>query len=171
MAAAALGTGMAGTLPALCDSSGRGGEASLSGMSEFIRSVYQDYLGVRVDLASGTFVLQPKLPAPLSLVQFTVYAGSVPVEVEYRKGNANTRLYLNAPGLPAELKVSLIWMMDNGDAWRGSFRLGGEVPVAIVLGDDDAVMYQGDSRGELEGKRKLKGFSRKSESSDLAPVR
>ena len=170
MAAAALGTGMAGTLPALFDSSGRGGDASLSGMSEFIRSVYQDYLGVRVDLASGTFVLQPKLPAPLSVVQFTVFAGSVPVEVEYRKGSGNTRLYLNAPGLTGELKVSLIWMMDNGDAWRASFRLGGEVPVAIVLGDDDAVMYQGDSRGELEGKKKLKGFSRRSEASDMVPA-
>ncbi len=170
MASAALAKGMAGTLPALLDSSGRGGDASLCGMSEFIRSVYQDYLGVRVDLASGTFTLQPKLPAQLSVVQFTVYAGSVPVEVEYRKGSENTRLYLNAPGLPRELKVSLIWMMDNGDAWRGSFRLGGEVPVAIVLGDDDAVIYQGDSRGELEGKRKLRGFSRKSESSDLSPA-
>jgi hypothetical protein len=170
MARAALERGMAGTLPAIIDPPGTGPQASLTGMSEFIRSVYQDYLGVRVDLASGTFVLQPRLPASLSEVQFTVYAGSSPIEVEYMKGNESTRLYLNAPGLPRELKVSLLWGMENGDAWRGSFRLGGEVPVAIVLGNDDAVIYQGESRSELEGKRKLKGFSRKSEALDITPA-
>jgi len=167
MARSALVDGMAGTLPVIIDPPRTGAEASLTGMSEFIRSVYQDYLGVRVDLASGAFVLQPRLPASLSEVQFTVYAGSSPIEVEYKKGSESTRLYLNAPGLPGELKVSLLWGMDNGDAWRGSFRLGGEVPVAILLGSDDAVIYQGDSRGEIEGKRKLKGFSRKSEALDI----
>jgi hypothetical protein len=104
------------------------------------------------------------------MVQFTVYAGSFPIEVEYRKTSENTRLHLNAPTLPKEMRVNLLWMMENGDAWRGSFRLRGGAPVAIVLGDDDAVLYEGDSRGELEGKRKLKGFSQKKEAGDLSPA-
>jgi hypothetical protein len=137
-------------------------------MAEFVRSMYQDYFGVRVDMAAGTVVLQPKLPASLSLVQYTIYAGGSPVEVEYRKGKDNTRLSMSAPALPKEMRVNLLWMMDNGDAWRGSFRLKEGTPVAIVLGDDDAVIYQGDSRGELEGKRKLKHFSQKGEASDIS---
>jgi hypothetical protein len=170
MARMALGSGMAGTLPAIMDPSPAGQTASLTGMSEFIRSIYQDYLGIRVDMAAGTFVLQPKLPASLSLVQFTVFAGSSPIDVEYRKSSENTRLYLNAPVLPKEMRVNLLWMMDKGDAWRGSFHMRGGRPIAIVLGDDDAVIYQGDSRGEFEGKRKLKGFSRRTEASDLSPA-
>jgi hypothetical protein len=170
MAGLALGSGMAGTLPAMIDPSPAGQRASLAGMSEFIRSVYQDYLGVRVDLAAGTFVLQPKLPSPLPEVQFTVYAGSSPIEVDYRKSSENSRLYLNAPVLPKDMRVNLLWILDNGDAWRGSFRLRGGTPVAIVLGNDDAVIYQGESRGEFEGKRKLKGFSRRTEAFDLSPA-
>ena len=169
MAATALGSGMAGTLPAILPPDAKGDKASLTGMSEFIRSVYQDYLGIRVDMSAGTFVLQPKLPASLAFAQFTVYAGDAPIEVEYRKGNENTRLALNAPGLGKDMKVNLLWIMDNGDAWRGSFRLSAGAPVAIVLGDDDAVLYRGDSRGELEGKRKMKHFSRKTEAADLTP--
>jgi hypothetical protein len=68
------------------------------------------------------------------------------------------------------MKVNLLWMMENGDAWRGSFRLSGGVPVAIVLGDDDAVIYEGESRGEFEGKRKLKGLSQRKDAFDLSPV-
>ena len=170
MAAQALGRGMAGALPDILGSGVPAEGASLTGMSEFIRSVYQDYLGVRVDMASGTIAIQPKLPQALSLVQFTAYAGNFPIEVEYRKNGEKTRLYMYGAALPKELKVSLLWVMDNGDAWRGSFRLKGGNPAAVVLGDDDAVIYQGDSRGEFEGKRKLKGFSRKSEALDLSPA-
>jgi hypothetical protein len=170
MASLALGTGMAGTLPALVDPSQGGPKASLTGMSEFMRSMYQDYFGVRVDMAAGTFVLQPRLPVSLPAVQFTVFAGSSPIEVEYSRNADNTRLHLNAPALPKEMKVNLLWMMENGDAWRGSFHLKGGVPVAIVLGDDDAVLYGGESHGEFEGKRKLKGFSQRKDASDLSPV-
>jgi hypothetical protein len=170
MASLALGSGMAGTLPALFDPLPGGQKASLTGMSEFIRSIYQDYFGVRVDMAAGTFVLQPRLPASLPVVQFTVFAGSAPIEVEYSRNKENTRVHLNAPVLPKEMKVNLLWTMENGDAWRGSFRLRGGVPVAILLGDDDAVIYEGESRGEFEGKRKLKGFSQRKDAFDLSPA-
>jgi hypothetical protein len=169
MARLALGSGMAGTLPAIIGAPVPGENASLTGMSEFIRSLYQDYLGARLDMVSRTFVLQPKLPPSLSWGQFTVYAGDSPIWVEYQKSRDNTRLYLNAPGLGGGLNVSLLWMMDNGDAWRGSFRMGGKDSVAIVLGDDDILLYRGERRGEFQGKRKLKGFSRRSEAMDLAP--
>ncbi|HMK37767.1 MAG TPA: amylo-alpha-1,6-glucosidase [Bacteroidota bacterium] len=170
MAGLALTTGMAGALPAMLDASAGAPEASLHGMSEFIRSVYQDYLGVRVDLSSGIFSLQPKLPASLSLAQFTVYAGNSPVEVEYRKNSENTRIYIDAPRLPSAMRVNILWMMESGDAWRGSVGLKAGAPVAIVLGDDDVVVYQGESKGEFRGKRKLKGFSRKAEAGDLTPL-
>lgn len=170
MAVRTLGRGMAGALPDILGTAAPEERASLTGMAEFIRSVYQDYLGVRVDMASGTIAIQPKLPQALSLVQFTAYAGSFPIEVEYRKNGEKTRVYMYAAGLPKELKVTLLWVMDSGDAWRGSFRLKGGTPAAIVLGDDDAVIYQGESRGDFEGKRKLKGFSRKAEAADLSPV-
>ncbi|HTO92903.1 MAG TPA: amylo-alpha-1,6-glucosidase [Bacteroidota bacterium] len=169
LASLALRDDMAGALPAMRDPAPAGKRASLGAMAEFIRSVYQDYLGARVDMPAGTIVLQPKLPASLTLVQFTLNAGGAPLEVEYRTGAESARLYLNAPALPREMKVNVIWMMPGGDAWRLSFRLKGGLPVAVVAGDDDAVIYRGESRADFEGKRKLRGFSQRAEAADLTP--
>jgi len=66
--------------------------------------------------------------------------------------------------------VNLLWMMENGDAWRGSFRLRGGAPVAIVLGDDDAVLYEGRQPRGARREEKLKGFSQKKEAGDLSPA-
>lgn len=169
MARLSLSADLAGTLPAMLDPAPAGERASLAAMAEFIRSVYQDYLGVRVDLAGGSLVLQPKLPLELSDVDFTVYAGRSPIDIEYRRRSQDTRVVLQASGLPKDLRVSLLWMMDDGSAWRGSFMLHAGTPAVIVLGDDDALLYQGDQRGEFEGKRKIKGFSQRKEAAGLTP--
>ena len=170
LASLALRDGMAGALPERLDPAPAGKDASLDGMAEFVRSVYQDYLGARVDMPAGTIILQPKLPASLTLAQFTLNAGGAPVDVEYRTGPENARLYLSGPSLPREMKVNVIWMMPNGDAWRLAFRLKGGLPVAVVAGDDDAVIYRGESKADFEGKRKLHGFSQRAEAADLTPL-
>jgi len=169
LASLALRRDMAGALPAMLDPGPAGKRASLAATAEFVRSMYQDYLGARVDMAAGAIVLQPKLPPSLTLVQFTLNVGGAPLEVEYRRGAESTRLYLSGPSLAREMKVNVIWMMANGDAWRLAFRLRGGSPVAIEAGDDDAVIYKGESKAEFEGKRKLRGFSQRAEAADLTP--
>jgi len=170
LASLALRRDMAGTLPAMLDPGPAGKRASLGAMAEFVRSIYQDYLGARVDMAAGTIILQPKLPEALTLVQFTLNVGGSPVEIEERVGKENSRLYLNGPSLPRDMKVNVLWMMPNGDAWRLSFRLKGGLPAAVEMGDDDAVMYRGESKADFEGKRKLRSFSQRTEAADLAPA-
>jgi len=170
LASVALRDDMAGALPAMFDPAPAGKRASLGAMAEFVRSLYQDYLGARVDVPAGTIILQPKLPASLTFARFTLNVAGAPVDVEYRRGEENARLYLSGPSLPRDMKVNLIWMMPNGDAWRLAFRLKGGLPVAVVMGDDDAVIYRGESKEEFEGKRKLRGFSLRPEASDLTPM-
>ena len=169
LARVALSEDLAGTLPDMLLPAPEGERASLAAMAEFIRSVYQDYLGVHVDLAAGSLAIQPKLPSELSEVDFTVYAGRSPIDIEYRRRTQDTRVVLQASSLPKDLRVSLLWMMDDGSAWRGSFSLRAGAPAVISLSDDDALLYQGEQRGELEGKRKLKGFSQRKEAMNLAP--
>ena len=167
LASQSLRADVAGALPAMFDPAPAGKRASLCAMAEFVRSLYQDYLGARVDMAAATIILQPKLPPALTLAQFTLNAGGAAIDVEYRKEKEGERLYLNAPALAREMKVNVIWILPNGDAWRLAFRLKGDQPAAIEMGDDDAVMYKGESKSEFEGKRKLRGFSQRAEASDL----
>ncbi|HXX62587.1 MAG TPA: amylo-alpha-1,6-glucosidase [Bacteroidota bacterium] len=169
LARVALSEDLAGTLPDMLLPAPEGERASLAAMAEFIRSVYQDYLGAHLDLAAGTIAIQPKIPSELSEVDFTVYAGRSPIDIEYRRRTQDTRVVLQASSLPKEMRVSLLWMMDDGSAWRGSFSLHAGVPAVISLSNDDALLYQGEQRGELEGKRKLKGFSQSKEAMNLAP--
>ncbi|MEW6509601.1 MAG: amylo-alpha-1,6-glucosidase [Bacteroidota bacterium] len=172
MARRALEQDMAGTLPARLDPGSAGDRASLTGMAEFIRTVYQDYLGVRVDLAAGTLTLQPKLPDQLKDAEITVFGGTHPIRVSYARGADEGRIELDAPDLPGEMNVNFLWMMDSGDAWRGSARLRGGIPCTIVLRADDALLFQGETAAEFTARRLLKGFSQKKMAAqfDFAPA-
>lgn len=159
MARSVLNAGMAGTLAATVPPGPSGTGASLTGMAEFVRTIYQDYMGLRVDLAANTLTIQPKLPDALREVDFTVYAGVHPIHGSLTRTQEEGRIRLEAPDLPGGMKVNFLWMMDNGDAWRGTADLRNGVPWTLILRADDVLLFQGDRKGECESKRLLKKFS------------
>ena len=132
-------------------------------MSEFVRVLYQDYLGIRIDATSNQITLQPKLPDALTSMDFTVYAGRHPIHAMIMRGKETSRITLSAPDLLEGMRLRLLWMLDNGDAWRGSAVLPPDTLLTIVIGNDDILAYQGDTRIELTGKGKLQHFSQRSE--------
>jgi glycogen debranching enzyme len=161
LARSALAADMAGTLPEMFAPAPSGRRASLTGMAEFLRTMYQDYLGLRVDLAARTLTVQPKLPDHLTNADFTVRAGTYPVTGRFSRTMDGERLELQADRLSSPLRVSFIWMMLNGDAWRGTTDLNAGIPLTIVFGADEATLFQGDRKIEIEGMRLLKKFSQR----------
>jgi glycogen debranching enzyme len=163
---------MAGTLPAAFEAQPRPGElepraaglrASVTGMAEFIRSFYEDYLGIRVDASSNLISLEPKLPEELTKVDFTVYSGAHPINGQYMCGGSPSRIILHAPDLLEPMKLRFLWMMKSGNAWKVSTVLRPNVRSTFVIGEDDIVAYEAERATELKSKQKLKGFSRRSQ--------
>jgi glycogen debranching enzyme len=83
--------GAAGTLPELRNGvppeTGENVAGAVSqawSLAEFLRNFYQDYLGVRPDLLSGTLTVEPALPDPLSWVRAPVHLGTGTIETFYR---------------------------------------------------------------------------------------
>lgn len=172
MATRILTTDMVGALPEVYEAALREGEslprsaglqASLTGMAEFIRSFYQDYLGVRVDAVSGQMWVQPKLPDDIRDVDFTVSIGEHPVHVQYVRGDESARVMLDAPDIPRPLKVNFVWIFMNGDAWKGWAMIQPGSPLTLIFGSDDLVAYSGEDVIQLPSQRKLKGFSMRNE--------
>jgi glycogen debranching enzyme len=77
-----LERGTVGTIPELLDATARDGRIGLSGaesqawsLSEFLRVVHEDYLGVRPDLLRGVVTIDPRLPQSLGKVTTTIRLG------------------------------------------------------------------------------------------------
>jgi glycogen debranching enzyme len=165
-----LRKGMVGALPAMMDvlprpgmsePEGGGSPASLTAMAEFVRAFYQDYMGLRLDAASNQFYVQPKLPDHLTMVDFTVRLGSHPILGRLERGKETSRIILTAPTIARDLRVGFFWMLDNGDAWRGSTMLSPKAPLTIAIGPDDVIPFHGEKRTAMIGQRKLRQFSQR----------
>ncbi|MGB2957612.1 MAG: amylo-alpha-1,6-glucosidase [Bacteroidota bacterium] len=167
---------MAGTLPEMFEVLARPGEehpvaAGLRSFApataEFIRSFYQDYLGITTDGISQALVISPKLPSHLEYVDCTVFVGASPVHVRYQVGEAISRVALEQSGGKEKISVNFIWPMKSGDAWRGSIKLPEEGVLRLVFSAEDAVAFHGDEGVAITGKWNLRGFSRRNEFTDL----
>ena len=170
LAERSLSHGMIGTLPEMIDVLPPEGEslprdggrlASLTGMSEFLRSVYSDHLGIHLDAPSGLIRTEPKLPADISSVEFTVALGDHAVHGTYRRTEEGGRMTLRAPDLPAPVRWGFAWVEQNGDAWRGSVMLPPGREITLVFGPEQMGAYDGTSEVPCEGCNHIRGFSRR----------
>ncbi|MFZ4620814.1 MAG: amylo-alpha-1,6-glucosidase [Bacteroidota bacterium] len=119
-----LRRGTVGTLSELLDAHPRGtNEPKLSGtfsqawsLAEFIRSMYQDYFGVSVDVPSKVIRIQPKLPKEITSVQFEqrVEKGSVVISYKWNKDRVITTI--TPKGLQEKFGINYLWVHQNGDA-------------------------------------------------------
>jgi glycogen debranching enzyme len=177
LAVRALSDGMVGAIPEYLEVRPRPGEtevrsagfdASLAGMAEFLRAMYQDYLGIHIDSPSMTLRTEPKLPDEFSEVAFTVFSGRCGIQGTYHRTVAGEdRLTLLAPELPGPLQWQFTWLMKGGDAWKGAVTVLAGEQVTIVMNADKITAYRGSEEISLIDHWKLKGFSRKDDIAGL----
>lgn len=167
---------MAGTLPTMLAVSPQAGKsraaqagasASLSGMAELIRSVYQDYIGISVDVPSNVIALHPKLPDTLRKVDYTVQFGGHPVHIHYSREGQTSRVTLHAPDIDKEIRIRFLWMMENGNAWKGTATLHPQKQLRLVFTEDDLLAFNGDDETELQYRQRLIGFSQRKDFDEL----
>ena len=136
-------------------------------MGEFLRALYQDYLGIEIDALSRQITLLPKLPSHITDVDATVQVGSSLVRIRYEVRPEVSRVVLSRSGGDQDLKVGFIWILPDGNAWRGGSTLSGDGMLRLIFTPDDAIAYRDGTESEIAGKWKLEGFSRRGELSGL----
>ena len=171
-----LTTDMVGTLPEVLEAAPRAGamlpraaglQASLTGMAEFIRSFYQDYLGIRVDAVANQMWVQPKLPDEVERVDFSIPVGAYQVHGTIAREEKSARIVLDAPDLPKSMKIRFVWILQSGDAWKGVASLQPGQKLTLIFGSDDIVAYTGDDVAQLQSSQQLKKFSLRKEFVDI----
>lgn len=114
MARQMLDRGAVGTLSELIDAAPRTGgtEPQLSGaysqassLAEFIRSIYQSYLGAKVSGMGSTLSLDPRVPSMIRFADFNVPVGSTTVQVQYRRAGDSLVVNMSSPKNGKEIGV------------------------------------------------------------------
>jgi len=85
-------------------------------LAEFIRSMYQDYFGISVDIPSKAIRIQPKLPAELSSVEFEQRIGTASAKISYRRSNEKVIITDHSKKFKRTFRVNYLWVYPNGDA-------------------------------------------------------
>lgn len=125
-----LERGTVGTIPELLDATLRNGRIGLSGaesqawsLSEFLRVVHEDYIGVRPDLLRGIVTIDPRLPQALGRVTTTIRLG--------RSTGAELTVVPDTirPGRSATWTVTLV-PLKSVPGLRVS--IGGATPVSVI---------------------------------------
>jgi hypothetical protein len=175
LAAYALEQGMVGMLPSgfSADSGSGGGfrpegpEASLVGMSEFVRLVYQDYLGIRTDVPSAVVRFEPKLPPGLDSADATVYFGTTPLRALYARGRETCRMTIELGDAPRPVKWRFIWTFENGDGWMGAARVEPGTSMTAVFAPGEMLLYAGGEERVPDEKWFIRGLSQRGSNLDL----
>ncbi|MGB5036592.1 MAG: amylo-alpha-1,6-glucosidase, partial [Blastocatellia bacterium] len=149
-----LERGTVGTIPELLDATPRNGRIGLSGaesqawsLSEFLRVVHEDYLGVRPDLLRGIVTIDPRLPQALGRVTTTIRLG--------RAASAELTIVPDTirPGRNATWTVTLV-PLKSVPGLRVS--IGGAAPVAVIAKRPIRGIAR-EGKGELTGLSGLTG--------------
>jgi hypothetical protein len=160
-----LTSDMIGVLPEMYESNGEGralgAQASLAAMAEFVRSFHQDYLGVHVNMTTRSLALEPKLPDEIGSVKFTIFAGEHPVSARYERMGEGDHVVLRGEELADSLRVTFLWMMKNGNAWRGATALHPGVTTTLIFGEHEATVLFDGKNASIERARRLVGFSQR----------
>ncbi len=111
--------------------------------AEFIRSIYQDYFGISVDLPSSSIRMQPKLPQELSSVKFGQRIGDGMLSVSYQKKKEKVIITLDPRNIPKQFDVRYFWVFEDGDAVNTFCTLIPESILTIEHTDTTLVIKQG----------------------------
>lgn len=135
-----LERGCVGTLSELLNVHTKEGETEprLSGtysqawsLAEFIRSVYQDYLGVSIDLPSKNLRINPKLPPDISSFEMTHRVGNGSVRIRYDRTGDTVTVAVEPITVTHGLHIGYFYVYDNGDAVSAPIDLAPDRPLTI----------------------------------------
>jgi glycogen debranching enzyme len=163
-----LDRGGVGTFSELLDAFPREqeGESELSGtftqawnLAEFIRTAYQAYIGVRIDVPAAGITLNPKLPKALGNVASKIRFGETQIAVTCTRDGDNVYITLAPDGLDQPVTVQLKWVLNSGDAWYATGMLEPGDSLLFELTDEQITI----SPGTNADFRRIEGSSRLAE--------
>jgi hypothetical protein len=167
-----LNRGSVGTLSELLDAHPKNGnEPKLSGtysqawsLAEFIRSWYQDFLGVSVDATTQTIRLQPKLPSEISDIKFTQRLDSGSVDIAIVKQKEKVVLSFVPNNIRKPYRIDYLWVFENGNAVSKQFQILPTEKFEVEHTEDSMYILTGDWRNRNKKNEPfllMKNFSEK----------
>ena len=126
-------------------------------LAEFIRSIYQDYFGISIDIPSAAIRVQPKLPKELSTVTFEQRIGEGSLVITYKKKNEKVIVTINPKNISKQFTINYFWVFENGDAVNTSCELLPGKVLAIEHTSSTLTVKQGKTVVSV-GKNKLGTF-------------
>jgi glycogen debranching enzyme len=168
-----LERGCVGTLSELLNVHTKRGESEprLSGtysqawsLAEFVRSMYQDYLGVSIDLPARTLRINPKLPAEIVSADLLQRIGDGALRIRHTVSNDTVTTIIDPDGLRHGLTVNYFYVYANGDAVMMPFTIAPDSSVTVIHTASSLEIYRGTERivSEPRSSRKfLRNFSDK----------
>ena len=145
-----LERGCVGTLSELLNPHVKQGETEprLSGtysqawsLSEFIRSFYQDYLGISVDRPSRSLRINPKLPKELTRFEMIQRIGPGSVSIRHNVSGDTATTTVEPTGMEHGMTVNYFYVYDNGDAVNAPVELLKDRPLTIVHSKQTLKVY------------------------------
>ena len=139
-----LDRGAVGTQSELLDAIARPGESEprLSGtvsqawnLAEFIRNVYDDYLGARIDRATRRMRLRPHVPAAMGSLSTSFHVDGKTLQLAARVHGDTSAVVISSPSLDRPLAVDLTLADGLGRESSTSFVLQSVSELRILLAD------------------------------------
>jgi glycogen debranching enzyme len=116
-------------------------------LAEFIRSIYQDYFGVSVDVPSKVIRIQPKLPKEINSVQFEQRIGEGSIAISYRRTQDQITVIVTPKNLRDRYGINYLWVYENGDAVVA--------PVDLLPGQSLSIEHSSSALAVFHGKKKI----------------
>lgn len=147
-----LDRGTVGALSELLDAhpSGPGAEPRLSGtysqawsLSEFVRAVRQDYLGISVDVPSKVLRVNPKLPRHISSFSTVQRAGNGAFAISFRTAGDSVVLRIEPSRITGVWGLNYLYVYPNGDAVSAPLDLPAGRPLTVLHVRDRLVVLTG----------------------------
>lgn len=139
-------------------------------LAEFIRSFYQDYLGVSVDVPSKLLRVNPKLPDEITGVEFGQRVGGGSVRMKYEIKNDQVTVIITPKNINEKFIVDYFYVYENGDAVMAPVDLLPGTPLTIIHSTTSLEVFHGKKKAfaqKNDPKIFLKQFSDKKYFADV----
>jgi glycogen debranching enzyme len=137
-----LDRGAVGTVSELLDAAPRPAqtEPECSGtfsqewsLAEFVRVVYQSYLGISVDVPNGEISITPALPDQLKDVETVIHYASSKLNLHIERENDGADIRITTPRDFSGCHMELHWRMRDGYSHRIDFAVSQDASISIEI--------------------------------------
>jgi glycogen debranching enzyme len=129
-------------------------------LAEFLRSIYQDYLGVRVDRTTNTVQLLPNIPAGMHDVQLVQRIGNGSLTISYRRGAGNSvTTTVTADKLIDPLFIAYTWGYSSGKTVHATERIAPGTTITLRHTPSALTVVNGKKTRSFDSKKDPAIFS------------